>query len=249
MARYLKTQFKQIVMKKFSFLFSLLFLVATSTQAQILQNILNQITNSSGQKVSADEVGKGIKEALSIGSKNAGANANKVDGYFKNPAIKIPFPKEVNEVQTRLKQMGMTKLVDDFVLTLNRSAETAAKEAAPIFVNAITQMTITDAIGLFKGGDNAATEFLKKTTSTQLFAAFLPHVKTALAKTNCTKYWSKITTNYNKVPLVKPVQTDLAKYTTNKALEGLFLLVSQEELKIRKDPGSRVTELLRRVFG
>ena len=110
-------------------------------------------------------------------------------------------------------------------------------------------MTITDAISLFKGGENAATEFLKRTTSMQLYTAFLPHVKTALTKTNCTKYWSKITSTYNRIPLVTPVQTDLAKYTTNKALDGLFLLVSQEESKIRKDPASRITDLLRKVFG
>ena len=236
-------------MKKFSFLLCVLVLFSGIGKAQIIQNLLNHITNSAGQNVTSDEVGKGIKEALSVGIKNAGAKANKVDGYYKNPLIKIPFPKEVSQVETKLKQMGMTKLVNDFILTINRSAESAAKEAAPIFVNAITQMSITDAIGLFKGGDNAATEFLKKTTTSQLYTAFFPHIKSALDRTDCTKYWTKITTNYNKIPLVTKVQTDLPKYTTNKALDGLFMLVAQEESKIRKDPASRVTELLRKVFG
>lgn len=236
-------------MKKFNVFLVLVIMLSSAGKAQILQNVLNHITNSTGQNVNSDEVGRGIKEALSVGIKNASAKANKLDGYYKNPQIKIPFPKEVSQVESKLKQLGMTKLVDDFVVTLNRSAENAAKEAAPIFVSAITQMTLNDAIGLFKGGDNAATEYLKRTTSTQLYAAFLPHIKTALAKTSCTKYWTKITTTYNRIPMVKPVQTDLEKYTTNKALDGLFFLVAQEEFKIRKDPAARITELLRKVFG
>ncbi len=232
------------------FLFLFLFLgFGLNSHSQVLQNIVKTIKNSSGQALSQEEVAKGLKEALSIGSNNAGALANKTNGYFANPKIKIPFPNDVNYAVAKLKQLGMSKLVDDFVLTLNRSAETAAKEASPIFVNAIKQMSITDAISILKGGENAATQYLQNTTRSNLFTAFIPHIKLALAKTGATKNWTKITTSYNKVPLVTPIQTDLAKYTTDKALDGLFYLVSQEELKIRKDPAARVTDLLKKIFG
>jgi hypothetical protein len=143
----------------------------------------------------------------------------------------------------------MNKQVDEFVLTLNRAAEEAAKEAGPVFVGAVKQMTITDGVKILKGKDDEATQYLKRTTSTELKNKFSPIVKRAIEKVKVTSYWNPLASAYNKIPLVEKVNPNLDEYVTQKALDGLFYLVAQEELKIRKDPVARVTELLRRVFG
>ncbi len=196
----------------------------------------------------ADEVSKGLKEALVQGT-NKGTNlVSKVDGYFKNPEIKIPFPPDVKIVETKLRFLGMGKQVDDFVLSLNRAAEDAAKEASPIFVDAIQKMTIQDAAGILKGADDAATQYLKKTTSPQLKEKFMPVVRRSLDKVNATKYYADIIGYYNKVPFVQPVNPDLAGYATDMAIQGLFVMIAKEETLIRKDPVARTTDLLKKVF-
>lgn len=196
-----------------------------------------------------DEIIRGLKEALNVGSNNASASASKVDGFFKNPIIKIPFPPEAKEMESKLRSLGMGKQVDDFILTVNRAAEEAAKQSASVFINAITGMTISDGLSILNGKDTAATAFLRKTTGGQLHDKFKPVIKNATQKVQVTKYWNPLATTYNNLPFVKKVNPDLEEYITQRALNGLYYLVSQEEIKIRKDPAARVTEILKKVFG
>ena len=216
-----------------------------------LNKINKAIKDNTGytKPLSNGEIVDGLKEALTIGSQNSASSASKVDGYFKNVAIKIPFPPEAKDMEQKLRSIGMDKQVDEFVLTLNRAAEEAGKQAAPIFVSAVKQMTITDGVKILKGKDNEATMYLQRTTSTQLHDKFKPVIKSATQKVDVTRYWTPLINAYNKIPFVTKMNPDLEEYITGKALDGLFYLVAQDELKIRKDPVARVTELLRRVFG
>jgi len=195
------------------------------------------------------DVSKGLKEALTVGAKNAATALNQPNGYFGNPEVKIPFPQEVVQVSTKLRSLGMGKQVDEFEKTMNQAAEQAAVEAAPIFANAITQMTITDAKNILTGNKNAATVYLQDKCTSQLTTAFTPHVKKALDNTLATSYWKDITGYYNKLPFITPVNTDLTQYTTGKALEGLFKVVGKEETKIRDNPALWSTNVLQKVFG
>ena len=223
-------------------------MLAACTSSQINKTI-GDINKALGEEsLSTEQVVAGLKEALIKGIATGSAEASKIDGYFKNPKIKIPFPPDVQRVEEKLRQIGLGNEVDKFVMTLNRGAEDAAKEAKPIFINAIKSMTIQDAWGILKGDDNAATQYLIKTTSVQLKSKFKPVIKNSLDKVNATKYYGDIVTTYNKIPFVEKVNPDLDDYATDKAIEGLFYLVAQEEEKIRKDPVARTTELLKKVF-
>ncbi len=206
-------------------------------------------TLSQGKAPTTKEINDGLKQALTIGSQNAGGSASKLDGYFKNTLIKIPFPPEAQKMESQLRSLGMNKAVDDFIQTLNRAAEEAAKQAAPIFVNAVSQMTITDGVSILKGNDSAATHFLRDKTSIQLHDKFKPVIKAATQKVDVTKYWNPLITAYNNIPFVERMNPDLDEYVTGRALNGLFILVATEETKIRKDPAARVTDLLKKVFG
>jgi hypothetical protein len=222
--------------------------------AQInINKTLNEATKAvptKGKKgPSEKEVIDGLKEALTVGANNSASLASKMDGFNKNDNIKLPFPPEAIKVKNTAESMGMKKQVDEFVLTMNRAAEEAAKEAAPIFVNAIKGMTVTDGMGILKGSDDAATRFLNDKTNAELAARFKPVVQKAIQKVEVTKYWNPLMTNYNKVPGTTKVNPDLEEYITLKAIEGLFFLIAQEELKIRKDPAARVSDLLKKVFG
>lgn len=203
---------------------------------------------NTGSVLTESEIVGGLKEALNIGTNNAVSLLSKENGFFGDALVKIPFPEEAKRAETKLRELGMNKLVDDFILTMNRGAEKAVSKAGPIFANAITSMTFEDARNILKGPSNAATEYFKKKTSAQLFDLFKPEIKNALDAVNATKYWTDITSTYNKIPLVTPIETDLAKYVTNKALEALFMKIAIEEQKIRTDPLARVTDLLRKVF-
>lgn len=195
------------------------------------------------------EVIRGLKEALTIGAKKAATKASRINGYYKNPLIFIPFPPEVKKAKAVAESIGMKKQVDKFVRTLNRAAEEAAKQAAPIFLNAIRSMTIQDGFEILNGSNNAATRYLRKKTIRPLKNKFRPVVRRAINKVQVTKYWNPIASNYNRMPLVQKVNPDLDAYVTDRALKGLFKLIAQEEKKIRKNPAARVTDLLRRVFG
>ncbi|MFI5149377.1 MAG: DUF4197 domain-containing protein [Bacteroidia bacterium] len=199
--------------------------------------------------LSNDDVVAGLKEALKVGTNNSGAAASKVDGYYKNPAIFIPFPPDAQKVKDRVIQMGMKDQVDKFEMNLNRAAEEAAKKSAPIFIDAITGMTVTDGFSILKGADNAATQYLKDKTTAALMSQFRPVVDEAINKVELTKSWTPIVTAYNRLPFVEKQNPDLGDYVTKKALEGLFKLIADEELKIRKDPVAQVTDILKKVFG
>ena len=244
---------KRRTMKRILFIASI-FVFGNCLHAQnILNQVQNQVNNAIGQGNGGtpknDEVIRGLKEALNIGTKNAASSASKSDGFFKNPLIKIPFPPEAKMVETKARQFGMGSEVDKFVKNMNRAAEEASKEAAPIFINAVKTMSISDGLSILRGGDDAATNFLKTKTSAELTTTFSPIVKNAINKVQLTKYWKPIINKYNMVPGLKKMNPDLDKYVTEKALEGLFKLLAQEEAKIRKDPLAQVTDLLKRVFG
>lgn len=230
-------------------LWILMLMLGACTSAQINQ-ALEDVNKTLGDKpLTTAEVAEGLKEALVKGISTGSDLVSVTDGYFKNPEIKIPFPAEVKKVEDAMRKIGLGSQVDKFVLTLNRGAEDAAKEAKPIFIAAIKSMTIQDAWAILKGEDNAATEYLKRTTSPLLKEKFKPVIQNSLNKVNATKYYSEIVTRYNQIPLVEKVNPNLDDYATDKAIEGLVVMIAKEEKNIRQDPVARTTELLKRVFG
>ena len=236
-------------MKNF-ILLSLVLGACTSAQiSQTLSEVNKAVNSPAEQPLTEQEVGGGLKEALINGISKGADLVSVTDGYFKNPQIKIPFPPDVQKVENKLRQLGFGNKVDEFVMTLNRGAEEAAKEAKPIFINAIKQMTIQDAWGLLKGEQDAATQFLKRTTTPQLKEKFSPVVQSALDKVNATRYYADVINTYNKIPFIDKVNPDLNAYATDKAIEGLFVMVAKEEKNIRENPVARTTDLLKRVFG
>ena len=228
-------------------LLGLWLIACTASQISSAIQTYSDLTEDDAELTTNDVI-EGLKQALVIGAENSTAATSQVDGFFGNPEIKIPFPPEIEEVETRLRQIGLNKLVDDFNLSINRAAEKASAEAKTLFIAAITSMTVEDAWGILKGEKNAATEYLRRKTSTQLENRFQPIINNALESVNATKYYENITTAYNRIPLVNKVDTDLTKYVTERALDGLFIMVAKEEAKIRKDPVARTTELLKKVF-
>ena len=199
--------------------------------------------------LSKNEVASGLKAALIQGVSKGSDQASKLDGYYKNPQLKIPFPPEVQKVEKTLRDIGLGSEVDKFVRQLNRGAERAAVQAKPIFVNAIKSLTIQDAFAILNGDQNAATNYLKRTTSAPLKSKFLPVISQSLDEVKATRYYRDIVTRYNKIPLVKKVNPDLDDYATDRAIDGLFVLVAREEANIRANPVARTTELLQKVFG
>jgi len=244
-------------MKKITTLSFLLILMIYS-EAQGLKGLFKKDSSgkagigkilSSGTKpgLSNDEIISGLKEALNVGTNNASKQLSNVDGFFKDQAIKILMPEEAKKVETKLRGLGMGKQVDNAVLSMNRAAEDASKEVAPIFMSAIKGITIGDGLSILRGGDFAATDYLKGKTTTSLTEKFRPIIETSLKKVDATKYWNTVFTNYNRFSNEK-VNTDLVAYVTEKALYGLFHQVGLEEQKIRKDPAARVTDVLKKVF-
>jgi enolase len=191
----------------------------------------------------------GFKEALSIGTKKAVQMVSKTDGYFGNQAIKILLPDKMKMVADTLAQVGMQKQVDDFVLSMNRAAEKAAPQAASIFGEAIKNMSFEDANKIFSGGDTAATEFFKGKTSGKIYSAFRPIISSSMGEVGTTTLFNSIMSKYNSIPFIPKTSVDLEDYVTNKAMDGLFVTVGQEEKKIRTDPAARATDLLKSVFG
>jgi hypothetical protein len=214
-----------------------------------LGKVLESIKKPEGSTLGEGDIASGLREALTIGISNGSAMASKKDGYFKNELIKIVVPPEAQKVADALRKLGMGKEVDKFTLSLNRAAEDAAKKSKPIFVKAITSMTIPDALSILKGDDDAATKYLQKTTNDDLFKTFFPVVDSTLNLNKATQYYSELVNKYNSLPLVKKVDPDLKAYATQKTIDGLYMLIAQEEKKIRKDPGARVNDILKTVFG
>ena len=242
-----------------------IFSATVSVQAQVFKNVIKSVTkkDSSGSSTAGkifqktttgsgaltnDEIINGLREALSVGAQNAAAQLSKTDGFFKDAIIKILMPAEAKKVESTLRNLGMGKQVDNAILSMNRAAEDASKKAVPIFVNAIKSMSITDGLSILKGGNLAATNFLKEKTTAALTEAFTPVIEASLKKVDATKYWAAVFTTYNKFSREK-VDTDLLSYVTGKAIDGMFYGIGKEEEKIRKDPMARTTELLKKVFG
>jgi hypothetical protein len=227
---------------RFLIAFTIALSVAASAQTE-------QVTNQLGKGLSNDKIVNGLKEALTIGTKNSTNKASMPDGFYKNPLIKIPFPKEAESMEKTLRSIGMDKEVDRFIRTMNKAAEDASKKAVPIFVNAISKITISDGLKILRGGNTAATDFLKTGTSAQLKTEFMPVVKSSLKKVDITKYWNQLAKSYNKIPMVKKMNPDLDDYVTTRAIDGLFKLIATEEQKIRKDPAAQVSNIIQEVFG
>ncbi|MES2730484.1 MAG: DUF4197 domain-containing protein [Bacteroidota bacterium] len=227
-------------------------LLTLTTSASFAQmNLLKKAKDAASGKgtgLSSEDIANGLKEALSQGASKGSDQASKLDGYLGNPQIKIPFPPEVQNVEQKLRSVGMGYKVDEFVVSLNRAAEDAASSSKPIFVKAITSMNVQDAMGILRGEKNSATQYLKRTTTPDLTAAFSPVIQTSLDKVNATKLYADLITSYNKIPLVKKVNPNLAEYATQKAIDGMFTLVEGEEANIRANPAARTSELLKKVF-
>ena len=221
---------------------------------------LQQVANTAGVSLSTEntspalsnqEVISGLKEALTIGANKGAQQASAVGGFLKNDFIRLPFPPDAKKVRDKAMQWGLDKKVEKFEATLNQAAEEACKTAAPIFVNAITNMSVKDGFAILKGNENAATTYLKDNTSKALYQAFLPEVKKAIEMVKLTAYWEPLAKKYNQSTLLTgndPINADLNDYVTKRAMEGLFHLVELKEREIRKDPLSRTTDLLKKVF-
>jgi len=194
-------------------------------------------------------VADGLKEALTVGTGKAVELVSKQDGYFANPKIKIPLPEKVQKTEKMLRKVGLSKQVDEFVLTMNRAAEKAAPVAKDIFIGAVKEMTITDAIKILRGGDTAATDYFRSKTNDKLYVSFKPTVSKAVMEVGVTKAYQQLVDKAKKSKLIKDETLDLDHHVTTKALDGLFYMVGEEEKKIRKDPVARVTDLLKKVFG
>lgn len=198
--------------------------------------------------LSQTEISKGLKEALNNGISKQVSKLSAKDGFLKNEAVKIALPEELQMVDKKLRQLGMKKLADEGVQLLNRAAEDAVKEATPIFVDAVKNMTFTDAKNILLGNENAATTYLQKSTTTPLYAKFNPVIKNSFSKVGADKVWSEIIKKYNNLPFVKKVNPDLTDYTTNKAMEGVFKMIAVEEKEIRTKLPARTSSLLQKTF-
>jgi hypothetical protein len=240
-------------MKKIILPLLLISLIFTSCSEESFRKTMKTVTESleTPQGLSTSEVAAGLKEALVVGTNNAVDFAGKENQFLNTPRLRIPFPAEAEKVKETAENLGMGSQVDKFEENLNHAAERAVAEATPIFVNAITSMTINDAFAILRGNDNAATDYLRRTTETTLAASFQPKVSKAINEVELTKYWQPLASAYNTASVFtggEKVDPDLEAYVTAKAMDGLFLLISEEEEKIRENPAARVTELLEKVF-
>jgi len=221
---------------------------------KISEKVPNNILNNKGSKssLSNEEIVKGLKEALTIGVEKGSSKASKVNGFLNNEAIRLPFPPDAQKVKDVCLKFRLDAKVEEFEETLNAAAEEACKTAAPIFKNAVLNMSVKDGYQILKGEDNSATIYLKNQTSSNLYTIFFPEVKKAIEKVNLTSYWEPLSKKYNQTTKLtgkEPVNTDLNKYVTEKAIEGIFHLIEIEEKSIRKDPLQRTSDLLKKVFG
>lgn len=201
-----------------------------------------------GGELDSNTIAAGLKEALSVGAKNSVAHVSKEDGYFGNQLIKIPMPDRMQKIEHMMRKFGFHKEVDKFVVSMNRAAEKAAPQALSFFMDAVREMTIPDAVGILRGNETAATDFLKSKTYDRIYGAFKPVVSSAMNDVGVTHAFKQMMDKARTIPLLKRESVDLDQYVTSKALDGLFIVVGQEEKKIRKDPVARVTELLKKVF-
>lgn len=236
-------------MKKIIYPFSVFILFGLSGCAE-LQQVANQmpgILNESGQ-IGQNQIAQALKQALNQGVDKQVSKLTKTNGFLNNNLVKIGLPSELQQIESTLRSVGLGSLADEGVKALNRAAENAVKEATPIFIDAIKGMTISDATNILMGNQNAATNYLERTTSKALYSKFNPVIKNSFDKVGADKIWANIITQYNSIPMVKKVNPDLTDYVTQQALSGVYKMIEQEELNIRKNASSRTTDLMKSVF-
>lgn len=227
--------------------------IAGPAGAGLLDTVLKEVTGAKGgvsqEGLDQDTIVSGLKEALSIGTENAVKSLSKADGFFGNPMVKILLPDKVRKAAGVVGKLGYQEQVDGFILSMNRAAEAAVPRATALFVDAVRTMSIDDARRILQGGDTAATEYFKSKTSEKLYDEFKPVVVSNMNKVGVAKAYKDMIAPYESLPLMPKESLDLDHYVTGKALEGLFLMVGEEEKKIRANPAARVTDLLKTVFG
>ena len=211
-----------------------------------LQQVANQLPGILEQ--GNVDIAGGLKEALNNGISKQVTKLTATDGFFKNEAVKILLPEELKKVDSGLRKIGLSNLADEGLKAINRTAEDAVKTATPIFVDAVTGMSFTDAKNILMGNESAATTYLQGSTSTALYGKFNPVIKNSFAKVGADKIWTQIITKYNSIPLVKKVNPDLTDYVTNQAMNGVFKMIAVEEKDIRTNINARTSNLLKNVF-
>jgi len=211
-----------------------------------LQKVVNQLPQAG--TVGNEEIASGLKEALNFGIEKQVSKLSAQDGFFKNELVKILLPEELSKVDKTLRDIGLGKLADEGLKVLNNAAEDAVSEATPIFVDAVKDMSFTDAKNILLGADNAATSYLEQQTNSKLYAKFNPIIEQSFKKVGADQIWSNLITKYNTLPLTNDVNPDLTEYVTQEALEGVYTMISIEEKEIRNKVSSRTTDLLKRVF-
>jgi len=228
----------------------LLLLVAQLCSAQIdlLKMASTKASTLLSSSATKDEVAKGLREALVVGVDKATKSASANDGFYANKVIRIPFPAEAKNMKKSLQKAGMQSQITDFEKSINSAAEFATKQVLVIFVDAITTMSIQDAFQILKGENTAATSYFKKQTSAQLYNKIKPIAKKAIQQVEVTKYWNPLVKTYNTIPFTKAVNPDLEDYVTNKTIEGIFVLIANQEKEIRNNPKARTSALLQKVF-
>ena len=211
-----------------------------------MQQVLNQFPQTQG--IGGVDIAGGLKEALNNGISKQVTKLTTTDGFYRNEAVKILLPEELRKVDAGLRRIGLSSLADEGLKVLNRAAEDAVKEATPIFVDAVRNMTFMDARSILMGNESSATNYLQNSTSTALYGKFNPVIKNSFTKVGADKVWTNIITKYNSIPLVNKVNPDLTDYVTNQALNGVFKMVAVEEKNIRTNISSRTSVLLQKVF-
>ncbi|HEX9825643.1 MAG TPA: DUF4197 domain-containing protein [Flavobacteriaceae bacterium] len=211
-----------------------------------LQQVVNQLPQAGG--LSQDEIASGLRQALNFGIDKQVTKLTQEDGFFKNNLVKILWPQDIQKVDKTLRDIGLGSLADEGLKVLNRAAEDAVKEATPIFVNAVKEITFADAKNILLGSDDAATQYLTGKTQTELYSKFHPIINTSFSKVGADKIWGNLITKYNSLPLTNDVNPDLTDYVTGEALKGVYAMIAVEEKNIRTKLSSRTTDLLKKVF-
>ena len=236
---------------KFKLFFSLiLFHHFSFAQIDVLKNISNKAnTLISSEKLHADnDIANGLTQALKLSVIKSCNKASMVNGFLLNDNIKIPFPKEINHVKKACLKLGLSSLVSDFEMKMNKTAELVSNDAAEIIVEVVLSLRFKDALQILNGDDNAATRYLRENSSKKLYSSFFPNVQKQINNTGVQKKIDIILSKYNKIPLVKKVDFDLANYITLETIDGIFYLISENEKEIRSNPKARTTELLKKIF-
>jgi hypothetical protein len=231
-------------------LLSVILVLSGATEARSQVRLRDLFRKISSTGISEVEAGQGVKEALTHGVTKAVLNLHRTDGFFGSDLYKVLLPPDARRAETALRGIGLGGQVDKAILAINRGAEDAVGEAAPIFTGAIEEMTVTDALGIIRGHKDAATQYFRRKTSGDLIAAFTPPLQAALDRTQATRYYADIANTYNRLPLAfEKVDPDLTAYVVGKAVEALFDQIAREEANIRANPLARTTDILRKVFG